>query len=70
MDEDLILQEKMMARRRANAAKGGRRTAELGKSGFKTMTKRQRSEAGKKGHAAMVRKLMSEEMVKEVEDVN
>jgi hypothetical protein len=41
-------------------SKGGKATAKLGKSGFQTMSREDKSAAGKLGRQAMIRKLMEE----------
>ena len=49
--------EAYQAKRREWASKGGKKVAQLGKSGFKTMTSEEKSAAGKLCYAAMVKKV-------------
>lgn len=49
--------EAYQAKRREWASLGGKRTAALGKSGFKTMSSANKSAAGKLGQQAMVKKV-------------
>ncbi len=52
--------EQLREKRREWGAKGGKKTAELGLSGFKTMSREKKVEAGKAGYKVTLAKKMKE----------